>query len=149
MNILWIGLGSIDRAATGPIIWTTFLSWSTKPLIVHTFRLICIFTCLYEMYRVYSLTCCEILLRTKYKPLLLSLMLLCAVLKRVPILSYVHRDLFDFLGPYFGWKGPYWVPTGVNICLTKSETIYPPIWGSLQLSETVLNPNILTVSEML
>ena len=101
MNILWIGLGSIDRAATGPIIWTTFLSWSTKPLIVHTFRLFCIFTCLYEMYRVYSLTCCEILLRTKYKPLLLSLMLLCAVLKRVPILSYPM-----FIGTFL----TFWVP---------------------------------------
>ena len=109
MNILWIGLGSIDRAATGPIIWTTFLSWSTKPLIVHTFRLFCIFTCLYEMYRVYSLTCCEILLRTKYKPLLLSLMLLCAVLKRVPILSYpMFIGTFLTLGPYLFYKCHKW-----------------------------------------
>ena len=53
---IWIGLGSIDRVTTGSIIWTTFLSWSRKPLIVHIllpiFQLFCIFTCLYEFYRV-------------------------------------------------------------------------------------------------
>ena len=46
------------------------------------------------------------------------------------------------LGHYFGCNGPYWVPTGVNICLTKSETIHLPIWCILILSD-VLNLKVL------
>ena len=35
--------------------------------------------------------------------------------------------------------------TGVNICPTKSETVYQPIWGILKLSG-VLNQKILKLS---
>ena len=35
--------------------------------------------------------------------------------------------------------------SGVNICPTKSETVYRPIWGILKLS-VVLNQNILKLS---
>ena len=116
MNI-WIGLGSIDRVTTGSILWTTFLSWSRKPLIVHIllhiFQLFCIFTCLYEFYRVIS------------SPLLLSLcnkaLLLRAVLKRVPTFEGTFLTLWVPI--YFSchkqwlWKGPQlrtWSSWGPN-----------------------------------
>ena len=38
------------------------------------------------------------------------------------------------LGHYFGCNGPCWVPTGMNICLTNSETIYLPMIGSQWLA---------------
>ena len=146
MNI-WIGLGSIDRVTTGSIIWTTFLSWSRKPLIVHIllpiFQLFCIFTCLYEFYRVIS------------SPLLLSLcnkaLLLRAVLKRVPTFEGTFLTLWVpiyfschkqwlWKGPQLRtwsswgpncWNGPHWSSfyTKVLIFLWRGSLITVAGWG--------------------
>ena len=62
--------------------------------------------------------------------------------KRVPMLeTFLTFWVPIYLSNFIDFHS-YWVPAGVNICPTKSETIYLPIWDILKLppvnnSETV------------